>query len=182
MTNAQKILALTGDTELAQACEQRVIMDGVYRKAKSENHAIALEVMKFFKKALASGRVTDLNGGSFSVPHFLARFEAIPSDLQGYLFDDITRATLSVRECEWVAVKTITRLMYAGRTSLAIVSKRKNGEDGSAEVIPFSEIDFSNHAELEASKLVVTIAPRKGANTRAVRQVRDFTAEEEAEN
>lgn len=161
MTKAEKILKRTGCVNVAQATDERIRMDAVCKRATEDFESVALDVMTFFDKAIADGKITDRDGGFFSVPHFLKRFESIPADLESTLFDRVSRATLSAREANWVAVKEYVRIPYAGRTTIEIQSKRKNGK-GETMVIPFGEINFEDKYEVEAAKLVVRVSARRG--------------------
>jgi hypothetical protein len=131
-------------------------MDNAIREARKENRTIAIKVLI----AMSNANIDDKKGGTFEVPHILKMFEAIPAGKKGILFDAITKETLSIRECELVALKHyITKPFGANRTNWKIVTKSKKA---SADYITLDEIEWNDNYQIEAAKLVCEITPRNG--------------------
>jgi hypothetical protein len=157
-TTANLIREMLGEAgeNLAITTEKRIEMDNAIREARKENRTIAIKVLI----AMSNANIDDKKGGTFEVPHILKMFEAIPAGKKGILFDAITKETLSIRECELVALKHyITKPFGANRTNWKIVTKSKKA---SADYITLDEIEWNDNYQIEAAKLVCEITPRNG--------------------
>lgn len=157
-TTANMLREMLGEAgeNLAITTEKRIEFDNAIREARKENRTIAIKVLI----AMSNANIDDKKGGTFEVPHILKMFEAIPAGKKGVLFDAITKETLSIRECEMIALKHyITKPFGANRTTWKIVTKAKKA---SADYITLDEIEWNDTYQVEAAKLVCTIAERSG--------------------
>lgn len=156
---------LTNCEYTAKVCDEVVDTKKLLKTAKTDNRKIAIKCALELEKAIQENRIDNRKGGFCEVAHFLAMFKTIPAGKEGVLFDKVTYQTLSIRESEWIAVKTILSMPFGkARTNLEIISKRKDGKGGFS-VIPFRDIDFTNDYEIEAAKLRITIKPLQGVDT-----------------
>ena len=176
-SNANYLETLTGNTQLSNYALKAQAIYQARKQAKFDYKQVAQYAVTFYLNALNSGIVTIENGGVFSVPHFLKKFESIPAGKESCIIDKITRKYISIREAEWINCKeAIKKVLGNGRAFFEIESIVKDENGKRLKVIPFRDFDWNNKNLLENSKLKVTIKPLNGVDTNVIdKRVDEYT-------